>query len=376
MPHVMGDFHIKGLTMRYSSFIPRLYNLCKSLGFRPGQIMPSRAFCSDESQGFPIILIAKHFGTFPFNHGIVGGVVATDRHAPHAHHGEDLVIIQASHVGYDPEEDIFGSYRRLQRHDHESTPACGKISKILEWYVAEFEFAKNNIAFMLINNRPAVIVDNQLLDTERKQGLILDLGKIIDEETPGRIKPLQIFSTSKAFYLNQEFLPRLGNLTLSSKQKQVIGERLSDDLFHFRREHAITKEGSNHLESNLSKSMPQILTSPYPSLAAAQVNSQIEFDRAYRSIIREREFRGKNLLLISGINIDISPNPDQLFPLTKFVPWAAYYQLANGERATLEQQTLFDQLNAQSPENPDKVDLESAIQIMEQTKGIDLPVND
>ena len=57
--------------------------------------MPSRAFCSDESQGYPIILITKHFGTFPFNHGLVGGIVATDRHAPHSHHGKDLVIIQA-----------------------------------------------------------------------------------------------------------------------------------------------------------------------------------------------------------------------------------------------------------------------------------------
>jgi hypothetical protein len=40
--------------------VPRLYNLCKSLGFEAGNIMPSRAFFSDESQGYPIILIAKH----------------------------------------------------------------------------------------------------------------------------------------------------------------------------------------------------------------------------------------------------------------------------------------------------------------------------
>ena len=69
-----GPFHIEGMLLRYSSFIPRLYNLCKSLGFEPGQIMPSRAFCSDENQGYPIILITKHFGTFPFNHGRVGGI--------------------------------------------------------------------------------------------------------------------------------------------------------------------------------------------------------------------------------------------------------------------------------------------------------------
>ena len=76
---VIGDFQIDDM-MRYSLFVPRLYNLCKSPGFEPGKIMPSRAFCSDENQGCPIILITKHFGTFPFNHGMVGGVVATDRH--------------------------------------------------------------------------------------------------------------------------------------------------------------------------------------------------------------------------------------------------------------------------------------------------------
>ena len=105
---VLKDFQLDGMMMRYSNFMPRLYNFCLSLGMEPGKIMPSRAFCSDESQGFPIILITKHFGTFPFNHGMVGGIVATDRHGPHAHHGKDLVIIQASHVGYDPDTRTFG----------------------------------------------------------------------------------------------------------------------------------------------------------------------------------------------------------------------------------------------------------------------------
>jgi hypothetical protein len=100
---LLGAYHMSEVSMRYSRFMPRAYNLAKSLGFKRGKIMPSRAFCSDESQGYPSILIAKHFGIFPFNHGLVGGVMATDRHAPHAHHGKDLVIIQASHVGYDPE---------------------------------------------------------------------------------------------------------------------------------------------------------------------------------------------------------------------------------------------------------------------------------
>ena len=99
MQRIIENLRIDDHAMRYSQFVPRLYNYCLSLGFQRDRMMPSRAFCSDESQGYPVILIAQHFGTCPFDHGRVGGKVAINRHGPYAHHGEDLVIIQASHVG-------------------------------------------------------------------------------------------------------------------------------------------------------------------------------------------------------------------------------------------------------------------------------------
>eukprot|EP00913_Durusdinium_trenchii_P031546 g29538.t1 len=64
------------------------------------------------NQGFPAITITKHFGAYPFTHGYIGGVMALDRHGPHAHHGDDFVIIHAPHVGYDPETETYGVYRR------------------------------------------------------------------------------------------------------------------------------------------------------------------------------------------------------------------------------------------------------------------------
>ena len=151
--NLLGAYHMAEVSMRYSKFVPRFYNLAMSLGFEPGKIMPSRAFCSDESQGYPIILIAKHFGTFPFNHGMVGGIVATDRHAPHAHHGKDLVIVQASHVGYDPESKQFGVYRRVQTEEMDETTNCGKICGTLDWYLQEYDFAKQNIVLFQENGR-------------------------------------------------------------------------------------------------------------------------------------------------------------------------------------------------------------------------------
>jgi hypothetical protein len=53
-------------------------------------MMPARAFCADENQGYPIIQLARHLGTLLFNHGRAGGIMATDRHAPHAQHRREL----------------------------------------------------------------------------------------------------------------------------------------------------------------------------------------------------------------------------------------------------------------------------------------------
>jgi len=102
-----------------------------------------------------------------------------------------------------------------------------------------------------------------------------------------------------------------------------------------------------------------------PALVAAQVNSQVEFDRAFRTIAREPAYRGKRLLFVSGIHIDISPREGQIFPLTKFVPWAAYFQDSDGSHETYEQGELWEMLKSQTIENPDQIGLDEAIQQME-----------
>ena len=370
MQNIMGDFKLDGHMMRYSLFVPRLYNLCKSYGFEPGRIMPSRAFCSDESQGFPIILIAKHFGAFPFNHGLVGGIMATDRHGPHAHHGKDLVIIQASHVGYDPETGEFGVYRRLQTDPTTHTTSCGKICAVTDWYLQEYQVARSNVSFTLMDGEAVVVIDNQFLDTGREEGLFLALDQILANEKASRPEPVSVLSTTKVFRVHPNFKNRLPDSFWQTDQRVAIGEQLTADLFSYRRTISSTIEGRDQLEQNLSGRMPRIVTAPYPALAAAQTNIQIEFDRAYRTLLREPEYRGKNLAFIAGINIDISPQEGQLFPLTKFVPWAAYIQTQGGKQFTLEQDELFAALESQSATNPDRIEMSNAIHIMEQTPEI------
>ncbi|MBL0714079.1 MAG: hypothetical protein JJV98_10305 [Desulfosarcina sp.] len=362
MQSIAHDFRIDHM-MRYSLFVPRLYNLCRSLGFEAGNIMPSRAVCSDENQGFPIILITKHFGAFPFNHGRAGGIVATERHAPHAHHGNDLVIIQASHVGYDPETETFGRYCRLQTPDKKKTTTCGKIGDVIRWYQDEYRFAQNNIHLGLEGEVCTITIDNQLLDERRTEGLFLELDRMILMED-GKRKLQQVLSTSRVYVVSDEFCKSLPNHVCPVGQHVNIGDHLGPEMFIYRRHISDDIEGPNHLENNLIDAMPWIVTSPAPLLVAAQVNSQAEFDRTFRTIVKAQGYRGKRLLFISCLSIDISPQEGQLFPLTKCVPWAAYIQNSDGSSRTLEQSEIIERLMQQSTENPDQIDMEAAIRQM------------
>jgi len=119
--------------------------------------------------------------------------------------------------------------------------------------------------------------------------------------------------------------------------------------------------------------MPMLVTSPNPALDAARYHTQIEFDRAWRAIQREPAYRGKNVLFVSGLNVDVSPRAGMLFPLTKFIPWAAGARLRDGTIFLLEQAASFDVLHAQSIENPDQISFDAAIEMMARVESIELP---
>jgi hypothetical protein len=372
MVEPVGGFQVQGMMMRYNLFMPRLLNWCKSLGFEPGKIMPSRAFCSDESQGYPIILITKHFGTFPFNHGVVGGIVATDRHGPHAAHGQDMLIIQASHVGYDPETKTFGTYRRAQTTHGECSASCGKIHNVISWYRNEYEFAQHNILLHNDNGEKIVVIDNQLLRDDREDGLFLRLDKFITNDADGQPVSMKMMSTAKVFAPAPGLIARIGEASFNGITPNPVGTKLAPDMFYFKRNIPDLEEGAHHLEHNMIRYMPQIVTAPSPVLMAAQINTQIEFDRTFRTIVKEHGYKGKKVLFIAGLNIDISPESDQIFPLTKFVPWAAYVQDRDGFYYTLEQQELVQLLSQQSTDNADQIDLEQAIQAMSKVDEVKL----
>lgn len=365
----LAPFKVDGLAMPYPEFVPRLYNLCKSLGFRKGLIMPSRAFCSDENQGLPIILLTKHFGIFPFNHGRVGGIMAIDRHGPHSHHGEDLVIVQASHVGYDPDSGVYGNYARPQRIGKCVGASCGKLTHVITPYLEQYRFAKDRIFLVRDEQgRYLITVKSTFIDFDFhpvKDGLVLRLQNIAKMNNDTIIRPVTARSTSQVYEVSDEFRKRTvaANYQWKGGGGEPIGDLLTEDLFFFREEFHETDE-SILLERNIIEFMPNIVTAPNPPLRAAKINIQLEFTRVVESIRRGLDYKGRNLLYITGLNLDISEYDD--FPATNyFVPWAAHIQLEGegpgGHAHPMEQDELFANLMKQSIENPDQVNLKEEI---------------
>jgi hypothetical protein len=315
------------------------------------------------------MLIAQHFGTFPFDHGRVGGKVAINRHGPYAHHGEDLVIIQATHVGYDADTGRFGLYRRERTEGCGFGDNCGKLCAVMHWYRDEYAHACAQIRCGRLEGEPVVYLDNQFLDERRTEGIFLQLDQLIDRAA----EPVKVLSTSKVFRAASHLRDRLGEEAWQD-EAGAIGARLSPDLFSFRRPLAEDIEGHDILEMALLPAMPTLVTSANPALDAARFVTQVEFDRCYRSILRETAYRTKNLLFISGVNIDVSPREGFPFPLIKFVPWAAYANLRDGRQFLLEQAELNDLLRQQSPDNPDRLSFDDAIRRMADAEEIRLDV--
>lgn len=368
-------FRIEDRVLCYSTFVPKLYNWCLKLGFVPGKIMPSRAFCSDESQGVPIILLAKHFGVFPFNHGRVGGIVSIDRHGPHADHGKDLMILQSSHVGYDPDTGKFGEYRRLHTEHSHTSCDCGKIGLIIEWYRNEYFYARENIRLTRFNGKPVVLVDNLLLDVERAQGLFLNLERLVQHDANGKFHTLHTRSTAYALPAATTLIERLGEAAWPDTGSVGIGQQLAAEDFYYKRTFLNRDPLQDQLELNLMMPMPWIVTSQHPMLTAACVNTQAEFDRTYRSLSQHAALKNKNMLFVSGINLDISPTDHTRFPLTQFVPWAAYLHLADGACQVLEQTELLETLAAMPSDNPGQIQFDASLEIMAKTPKIMIQIN-
>ncbi len=217
---------------------------------------------------------------------------------------------------------MFGQYRRLHTAAQGFTGSCGKIEHIIAAYKAQFDYACENIRLLHYEGRPAVLIDNHLLSRALKEGLFPITDNPI-QDAVNRIlpRPLAARSTCNIYAAANTLIARLGDAAWPREGSSPIGKHLSAEDFYFRREWGDADQELNQLERNLIAPMPWIVTSKHPLLTAARANTQAEFDRTYRSLVQEPAMCDKNLLFVAGLNIDISPETSDDFPLTKFVLW-------------------------------------------------------
>ena len=91
--------------------------------------------------------------------------MAIDRHAPHASHGEDSVIVQASHVGYDPHTGVYGTFRRARMAEKNISVSCGKLSHVITPYLEQYQFARDRIFLSRTDSGTCLIaVKNSFID--------------------------------------------------------------------------------------------------------------------------------------------------------------------------------------------------------------------
>jgi len=132
-----------------------------------------------------------------------------------------------------------------------------------------------------IAGKYCIILDNQLLNDQREEGLFLHLNKLIKVDKNNQRLPLKTLSTSKVFAVTDNLLKSIGKAAFENKSPQNISNKLVANLFHFKRNISDLENNAHNLEHNLIRYMPQIVTSDSPHLIAAQINTQIEFDRTF-----------------------------------------------------------------------------------------------
>ncbi len=290
------------------------------------------------------------------------------------------MIVQASHVGYDPNSGVYGTFRRSRMADKSISVSCGKLSHVITPYMEQYQFARDRIFLSKSDSGVYLItVKNSFIDFFThpvKNGLVLRLENIVKISEDACIRPNGASSTMQAFEVSKEFINRMAltNYEWKSGNGECIGDYLTEDLFFFREDFHETDE-SILLERNIIDFMPRIVTSRNPLLRAAKINIQNEFARGVESIRRGTEYNGKNLLYIAGLNIDISEHKD--YPATTyFIPWAAHIQLKDKSltdfRYPVEQKDLFDLLMKQSTLNPDETDLKKEITRMLKAPRFDI----
>jgi len=344
----------------YRELAPRLYNMAQGLGLPAKRIHLASALCADEEQGYIQLLLTKHFGVFPTDLAHSDGTLNRRALLQLAAVAGDIVIVQASHVGYDLKRPGYSRCSRVDSSIDTQISCCLSVSRGLEWYSREYRFAQRQIRVRRGDDGFQVIIDNELLDQQRNHGLFLNLPRLIATDGNGGIlPPIAMRSTSQVFATGETLSTQLTDDQVKGDE-QIIGARLGPAQFRYRPPPP-GEDIQGRIMTNLADDIQQIVTADNPMVSAAQANLLAEFDHNCRFILKQEAFNGRRIIYLAGLNLDIVGDHSLHFPRSRFIPWAAYIQKGDNHNRVLEQEQALAELRRHSSDNPDQLNIDAAI---------------
>ncbi|MFC1690800.1 hypothetical protein ACFL0W_01350 [Nanoarchaeota archaeon] len=356
----------------YRVLIPRLRNLV--LGhyeFDSKKTLPCRSFCSDETQMVIADLLSSYFGARPFNFGRVGALLALDRSPAAAHHGKNLVIVSAAHVGYDPNaSNSAEQYGRIFRpqmdcsvdDDHSHSSCCGKIVGTITPFKESYDRTSQDKLHLIKKEvggteKYCIVINNSRLAPFNDDKILeLHLEKLLKFKNDSPVE-IDREANSIIYEANPGFVEDIGEENFLADKPTPIGKNLTGKYFDFRREVIKENEDGSHLIlKGLLPYMNRVVTSDIPSFEAARIVSWGEFGKAVNAFghhTSELDLGERSIFLISGINLDyFDHEAAKINPLAGnqvyFIPMAAYVKNIDDpnhpDGQVLEREELLDLL--------------------------------
>ncbi|MDH3980093.1 MAG: hypothetical protein OEU91_06225 [Gammaproteobacteria bacterium] len=353
----LGVFRIEGMSLDYSDFVPRLCNFCHSAGLARRKLSLGTAFCADQDQGRAALLLTKHFGAYPIEIGNEDATLDFRDADKWMGRSNDIVLLQAGHVLNISTTTLHAGSSGSRTEPGGPATGCGTLSRVLAWYLREYQDALSHVRFHLEHGRRLVEIDTVLLERNGRDGLCLSLDRLVEKAPSGS------FQTNFESDLKVTFL---ANIALPAKLFEGQNTRackvLDPEWFSFNTSESKVEMALKCAEVNLRDQMPYIVSAQDPLFTAAEINIQKEFDANTQRIRVSSAAKGKRLVYLAGINVEAPYRGGKFLSETEFLPWQVYIQDDEGKCEVLNQVTLMRRLREASPVNPDTINLDKVLQ--------------
>jgi len=261
------------MSLDYSDFVPRLYNFCHFAGLARRKLSLGTAFCADQDQGRAALLLTKHCGAYPIEIGNEDATLDFRDADKWMGRCNDIVLLQAGHVLNISTTTLHAGSSGSRTEPGGPPTGCGVLSRVLAWYLREYQDALSHVRFRLEHGRRLVEIDTVLLERNGRDGLCLSLDRLVEKAPSGCFQTNFESDLKVTFHANMALPAKLfeGQNTRACKV-------LDPEWFSFKTSESKVEMALKCAEVNLRDQMPYIVSAQDPLFTAAEINIQKEFD--------------------------------------------------------------------------------------------------